>query len=169
MNHLRTLLALTSLVLGGCVGAPSSFDGARSGLAEIDSGTEALPSLSEEEWQEAPAGCEDRLGVAERLTFALASLHDHLVAAVDSSGDIVCVDTIESVQEELEEQGDEERADSLGDSFLVALTIAAMPDADRLRAADPTPQPNTEISAMTAGPGAREGDPTPQPNSQPIR
>lgn len=166
MSHLRILLLLVSLALAGCVGAPSSFGGASSGVLEIDSGTEALGSLGDdEEWQEAPAGCGDLLD-SERLTFMLASLHDHLVAAVDSSGDIVCVDTVESVQAELEEQGEEERAAELGDSFLVALTIAAMPNSD-LRAADPTPQPNTELPSMSPRMGPQEGDPTPQPNTQP--
>lgn len=167
MNHLRILLLLVCLALGGCVGAPESFGGASSGVLEIDSGTPALGSLDEDdEWEEAPAGCEDLLD-SERLTFLLASLNDHLVAAVDSRGDIVCVDTVESVQEELEEQGDEERADDLGDSFLIALTVGAMPDSDGLRAGDPTPQPNTEIPSMSGGMGPQEGDPTPQPNNQP--
>lgn len=169
MRQLRTYLLAIGVLLGGCMGAPDSA-GFHADLIEIDPSTEPLEPVAEDEWEAAPAGCEGRLGMVGGITFRLASATDGLVAAVDGAGRIVCVDTVESVQEELEEQGEEERADELGDQYLLAAHLASLPVADSLAAGDPSPQPNCELAASApeaAMDGARSGDPTPQPNSDP--
>lgn len=165
-NGILSGLALALLALGasGCMGA-DSIGAAENGLLEIDPDTVPLESVgSDEEWEAAPAGCEDRLDRA--LDFKVASSTDHLVAAVDANGVIVCVDTVESVQEELEEEGFDEEAEQLADRFLLAV---GLPDRDSLTSWDPTPQPSTQLEAKgpSEGGGMASGDPSPQPSNQP--
>lgn len=169
MRQMRTYLLAIGVLLGGCMGAPE-MAGRASDLIEVDPFTEPLEPLAEDEWESAPAGCEGRLAMSDRLTFRLASARDGLVAAVDASGEIVCVDTLGSVQEELEEQGEEERAEELGQQYLLAAHIASSPSGDSLVAGDPSPQPNCTLQAVSpeeAMSGSRHGDPTPQPNTEP--
>lgn len=158
------VLALLALGVTGCMGA-DAIGATENELLEIDPGTVPLESVgADEEWEAAPAGCEDRLDGA--LAFKLASSTDHLVAAVDADGVIVCVDTIESVQEELEEEGFAEAAEQLVGRFLLAV---ALPGRDALTSWDPTPQPSTQFEAKSpgGGTGMASGDPSPQPSNQP--
>jgi hypothetical protein len=147
------------LLAPGCMGASDVVSGGTSGLVEIDPYTAPLAPLEGMGWQAAPAGCEDRL-VGE-VTFKLASADDGLVAAVDAEGSVVCVDTVESVQDELEEQGEEERAEELGDQFLLAAGLGDLPPHEDFAAGDPTPQPSLD--------GSEKDDPSPQPSMQPRR
>lgn len=169
MRQMEKYLLAIGVLLGGCMGAPE-LAGHSSDLIEVDASTEPLEPLGEDDWEAAPAGCEGRLAMSDRLTFRLASAQDGLVAAVDASGEIVCVDTVGSVQEELEEQGEEDRAEELGQQYLLAAHIASAPSGDSLLAGDPSPQPNSTLRAVSpdeAMEGSRNGDPTPQPNSDP--
>lgn len=164
---MRTLrLSLLALLLAsGCVsGGAEGADSYSTGLIEVTPGTLPLAPIEAEAWQAAPAGCEDRL--MGEISFKIASADDGLVAAVDGEGTVVCVDTVESVQEELHEQGDDERADALDDQFLLAAGMADIPDGDY--AGDPTPQPSTDFGA-DPGDGTNEDDPSPQPSMQPRR
>ena len=153
-------LAAASLATG-CVGSESA--GATSGLVEVDSDALPLESVdADEAWRSAPAGCEDRLDVG--VSFKVASARDELVAAVNRAGEIVCVDSLDSVQVELEEEGRDEEADELVERFLV--TVVCFPDADDLWD-DPSPQPSTQIDvgAPVVGKGGMNGgDPSPQPS-----
>lgn len=164
MRHLHSVLIAVCFLLGGCVGASDAHGGSGSGLIEVEPGTEPLAALESGDWRLAPAGCEDRLSA--HLTFRVASLNDGLIAAVDLRGHIICVDTVESVQEELEEQGDEDRADEVGDRFLVAASVAALMNGEVLTG--PSPQPDIGLfGAPPCVPGRVEcGDPTPQPNTE---
>ncbi len=167
MRDLRTTLSLLLAILGsllaGCVGGVEPGSSA-SGLVEITPETEPLASVPTEVWVAAPAGCEDLLAAA--VTFRLASAADGLVAAMDAAGRVVCVDTVDAVQEELQEEGDDARADQLGAQFLLAAGLAGFPSPEMLVAGDPTPQPNVGASAPSMA-GAANGDPTPQPNTNP--
>lgn len=154
---------LTGVALTGCVGNPDER-ATTSGLVEISTDSPPLGPIDSDAWRRAPAGCEDRL--AAGLSFRLASALDGLVAAVDGDGDIVCVDTVESLQEELAEDGREDEADELGDRYLLAIGVAAMPSSDSMRAGDPSPQPSVVAHAPGNG-GIANGDPSPQPSSQP--
>jgi hypothetical protein len=160
---LLAAIALSAVALSGCIGAPDER-GATSGLVELDTSTPPLGRIDSDAWRRAPAGCEDRL--AAGLSFRLASALDGLVAAVDGEGQIVCVDTVESVQEELAEEGREDEADELGDRYLLAVALAVMPSSDSMRAGDPSPQPSVLAHAPGNG-GIANGDPSPQPSSQP--
>ena len=104
---LGALVALTTAPLGGCaLGGPGplAVDAAnQDSLIEVTPGTTALDSVDSTDWMAAPAGCEGRIdGDTE---FALASAPSGLIAAVDAMGRVICVDTVESVQQELEEEG----------------------------------------------------------------
>lgn len=154
-----TLLSITAL---GCAGSPDDLGGAGSTLVEVAPGTEPLAAVGSDAWQDAPPSCDDRL--SGEVRFELASAAEGLVAAVDTSGDVVCVDSLESVQEELEEEGREEDADHLGDAYLVAIGFAYVPDSDSIAMGDPSPQPSTD--PMRANGGSRPADPSPQPSTQ---
>lgn len=170
-TFLRASLATFIALAAGCAADDGDVAGrAESDLLELPAASQPLAPLDEDEdWEDAPAGCEDRLA-SSQLTFRVASFTYGLVAAVEPDGDIVCVDTVQAVQEELDEQGDAARADELGDRYLLALSYGGLPIPRGLVAGDPTPQPNTELRTMSphdgAG-GADRGDPTPQPNTNP--
>lgn len=160
---LGALVALTTAPLGGCaLGGPGplAVDAAnQDSLIEVTPGTTALDSVDSTDWMAAPAGCEGRIdGDTE---FALASAPSGLIAAVDAMGRVICVDTVESVQQELEEEGLDEEADELGERYLLTLGLASIPSSEDLVLGDPSPQP----SAPRSG-GNRGGDPSPQPSTQ---
>lgn len=157
------VLAASAVGMVGCVagGDPdvggsseSLLDGARAPLEQID----------DERWSEASDGCEGLLE-GRNLRFALASAEDHLVAAIDGDGRIVCVDTVEAVEEELEESGRSEDAEELVDAFhatLLAVRARGTRDArfdPRQHPGDPDPEPNLDPSRMRFF-----GDPDPEPN-----
>lgn len=146
--HLTMLLAAFALALGGCVGAPEDAGESQSWLVEVAPGTEPLESVPPSEVVNAP-GCEDRLG--SNVTFAIAG--EGLVAALDAGGDVVCVDSVEDVQDELEEEGRSADAAALGDAYLVAIGLGYVPSASDIAAGDPSPQPSMP-----------NGDPSPQPS-----
>jgi hypothetical protein len=138
---MRTIITvLFVLSLSGCGNDAGS---AASGLIEVDRDTVPLEEVASDEWRGAPASCDGLLS-SEAIDFLLASAEEELVAAVDQNGDIVCVDSITSVQDELAEQGDGEQATELGEQFLLAAGLAVYAIDDELAAGDPTPQPNTD-------------------------
>ncbi|GAB5541727.1 MAG: hypothetical protein SangKO_014870 [Sandaracinaceae bacterium] len=167
-NRIHSLIlvptvALAALVTGCSLGGPGplAVDAAnRTSLIEVTPGTIALDQVDSTAWMAAPAGCEDRLDGA--TDYALAGADSGLVAAVDESGSIVCVDTVESVQEELEKEGLDDEADELGERYLLALDLAALPSAEDIASGDPSPQPS-----MSGSGGNRAGDPSPQPSTNP--
>lgn len=156
-------LALVALALG-CVG-PAPYGGSQSDILEIDPATPPLGEIDEDAWGSAPQSCDGRLGDRDGLTFRLASRDEQLVAAVDSNGAVVCVDTVRAVQGELEEGGEAESAALLGAQFLVSVVRPSLaPDALH----GPAPATTTgALSPREAMDGADKGDPTPQPNINP--
>lgn len=150
MFQTTTLFALLSLALGGCMGSPGEASGAPSWLVEVSPDTEPLDTVETEEWQGAP-DCENRLGGT--VSFAIAD--DGRVAAVDANGHVVCVDSVEEVQDELAEDGRVSDADDLGDAYLVTIGRGYVPSAEDIVAGDPSPQPSMPY-----------GDPSPQPSMQ---
>lgn len=162
-SFIGALGLLAGFALAGCMGSPDE-QGSTSGLVEIEAGTPPLGRIDSDAWRAAPAGCEDRL-VAGQI-FRLASAIDGLVAAVDIDGEIVCVDTVESVRAELSEDGREDEADELGDRYLLAIGLAVLPSSDSMRAGDPSPQPSV-LAHAPGNEGIANGDPSPQPSSQP--
>jgi hypothetical protein len=153
------ILLCTLAAIAGCAASPDDLGGGTSGLIEISPNTAPLGWVHSEEWRSAPAGCEGKLG--QDIEFEVASADDGLVAAVADDGDIVCVDSVESVQEELESSGDGERAATLDDAFLLAAGLA-LPNMDGIAAGDPTPQPSIEPASSM-----ESDDPSPQPSTQP--
>lgn len=145
-----TLLSLLTLALAGCMGAPDDAAGARSWLVEVTPGTEPLEPIGSDELASAP-DCENR--IEGSLQFAIAS--DGRIAAIDAEGDVVCVDSVEEVQDELAEDGRLADAEALGDSYLVAMGFGYVPSAEDIAAGDPSPQPSLP-----------SGDPSPQPSMQ---
>ncbi len=155
--HLLALLVAASLV--GCV-SPTSFSGSQRGLTELDPSTEPLERIGGDEWTMAPQDCQGRLSDPAELTFRMASVDEHLVAAVDEDGVVVCVDTVEDVQDELEVRGESARAAELGDQFLLGTVHAA-------EVLHPASSPVRALAPEEAMGGANAGDPTPQPNVNP--
>lgn len=147
-----TLFTLLALALAGCMGAPDEAASGRSWLVEVAPGTEPLEPLEsdDESWQDAPT-CDGRLDGS--VSFALAG--EGLVAAVDSHGHVLCVDSVEEVQDELAEDGRASDAAELGDAYLVAIGLGYVPNAGDIAAGDPSPQPSLPL-----------GDPSPQPSMQ---
>jgi hypothetical protein len=127
----------------GCRGGAPPFGASAGGLLE-DEG-EALGSIEEEAAVGAQVGCEDRLEGGER--FAIISGEPGLVAAVDAEGHVICVDTVEAVEEELEESGRDAEADRLVSAYWAAISSrGAMRTRIERRAyaGDPDPEPNIE-------------------------
>ena len=162
MRHIQRAFFIAAILLSGCVGAPPVSGSQSSDLVETRSDSRPLARLdTSTDWEAAPAGCEGRLATPG-LTFRVASAQDGLIAAVDDQGNIVCVDTVEAVQSELDAQGHSDEADALGDRFVLAERVEIATSVTVLNAGEPTPQPN-------CGPvlqGYHE-DPTPQPNIDP--
>lgn len=105
--------------------------------------------------------CAGRLGNVQQLhlTFEVASLSAGLVVVVDSSGEVVCVDSVSDVSSDLDASGQSDAADSLIASFQATAHQADGRDArfaGRILPGDPEPQPNDRPGAIP--------DPEPQPN-----
>lgn len=132
------IVAALALPVVGCVGHGPS---ASSDELFVSEG-ETLEELDEDDWASAPPGCEGLLGGDEH--FAIASAEDELVAAVGANGTVVCVDTVDAVQEELSETGQVAAAGDLVTAF--RLTVQSVR--------------TTNDSKMSSGaPGSMEGDP----------
>jgi hypothetical protein len=158
MDTLRNVIVVGAALAVGCVGSPE-YAGSSSGLTERDSSVEPLESFAAP-WG-AARGCEGLLTERDALTFEIASLEDGLVAALDASGDVLCVDTVESVQAELQASGHDDDAETLGRRFDAAVRAAF--DGDVLPAISGATAPGAALE------DADRGDPTPQPNSDPRR
>lgn len=144
----------------GCIGYDEVGSATESGLSEVT--PIPLGVLGDEdEWIHAPAGCEDRLDVNH--AFVVASAPDSLVAALDrDTGEVVCVDSLESVQTELETEGREDDARELAQRF--EFTRVLLPDTHEIWD-DPSPQPSTEMDTdPDVGQGVDGADPSPQPS-----
>jgi hypothetical protein len=134
-------------VLSGCTADAAA--GASTDLVRDDGGLPLLEETADTDaWWLAPPGCEGLIG-GDGVAIAIASLEHGLVAAVDPSGDIVCVDTIEAVGEELDELGRHDDAVALSSRF-EASEMAAQA---------------SEMAAQTMTIGGRyTGDPHPEPS-----
>lgn len=148
-----------ALPLAGCMAGPAG-----SSSDELLASDGQLESLGEDDWSQALPGCEGVLDGDEH--FAIASAEHGLVAALSPSGDILCVDTVDAVEEELAETGREEEAVELVTAYAATLRAADMAREasslfdGRTHEGDPDPQPNTGWSRFQ-----QAGDPDPQPNS----
>lgn len=164
-----SIVAALALAMVGCMGGAGP-EGASAGespselLVAEDDGLEQLDAA---EWSAAQPGCEGLLSGGEH--FAVASAEHGLVAVLDADGEVVCVDTVESVEEELEETGREDEADDLVMAFMA--TVAANSAEARssssssrfggaTREGDPDPEPNLGWNIL----GRMRGDPDPEPN-----
>jgi hypothetical protein len=161
MGHSKTTIwaaLVVALATTGC--SSSGVPGAYSDPLLRDDG-EQLASLERSDWGSATEGCAGMLG--EGLHFAIASAEDGLIAAVEADGDVLCVDTVEAVEEELEESGRVEEARTLVNAFHATLQ-AARTGVTRLRGGtregDPDPEPNVTWTRFQL-----RGDPDPEPNS----
>jgi hypothetical protein len=144
------LVGLCALSLAGCAGgAPSS---AEATLVLPDAAP--LETISEDAWVEAPPDCDGLL--TNSVSFRVASLSGGLVAAVDASGDVICVDTVEAVSSDLDESGRDAEAEALAEGFFAAVHAEEVSVAIPGMASDPEPQPNSRPRGI--------GDPEPQPN-----
>ena len=154
------LLLATGLLgsgLVGCVGGDRSLaapadPSAASTLTLPDA--EPLESIEEDAWEEAPPNCEGLL--TNTVTFRVASLSGGLVACVGSSGEVICVDTVEAISDDLDESGRDAEAAALAAGFVAAVHAEDMAVAISGMTSDPEPQPNSRPRGI--------GDPEPQPN-----
>jgi len=153
-HALSTLFVLSSLALVGCGSAGRGAEASSSDLLVVGGG--GLPHLdgATAAWWLAPPGCEGMLGSGD-LSIAIASLEHHLVAAVDGSGEILCVDTVEAVGEELSDLGRGEDAAELQMRFEESELGASAAIGERYTG-DPHPEPNDTCTNC--------GDPHPEPN-----
>ena len=154
----RVAPAIAALALGlfapGCMGG--SVGVSDTGLLMAD----PLVLLRPSAWAHAPASCEGLLN--EEVEFAVASAEGGLVAALDDHGEVVCVGTVEAVEEELEQSGRADDAAALVEAFeatMAAREAALMGLMPPRHEGDPEPQPNMWQSVLA-------GDPEPQPNQQ---
>lgn len=148
-----TLHLIVAALAVGCVGAP---DVAPADSSLLETGLPLLEDASEigEDWTVARPGCEGQLG--SRVNLAIASIEHGLIAALDLSGHIVCVDTVEAISEELEETGHTEDAATLAARYEASVTATEMMGfTARNYMGDPHPEPN-DCPAC--------GDPHPEPN-----
>lgn len=92
---------VSALVLGACVAEPLEPTSAdEASLIEIE--LEIEGAIDEKIWRHAPAGCEGRLFDDAVHRIARAEGAPDLAVVLDEDGDLVCVDTIESIAIELE-------------------------------------------------------------------
>ncbi len=147
------LMALLASAAAGCSGDPALVAGDG---APLFTAAAPLPIASEGAL-DAP-DCMGLIGDGSQLRFEVASLQGGLVAVVDGSGAVVCVDTVSDVQSDLDAAGAEDTAAALVAGFSAAVHAAEAQDAMLFRSGtrgDPEPQPNTRPVL---------GDPEPQPN-----
>jgi len=144
-NTLGALLVLAT----GC-GAPD-VGGAPSAL--LGDQTAPLPSVPAQAWMAAPPGCEGLLGGEQ--TFAVAASGPNLVAVLSPDGSIVCVDTLQAVEQDLQDSGHPDQARALVRAY-DASTDGRFRSPNRW--GDPDPEPNIGWSCV------RHGDPDPEPN-----
>lgn len=153
VRALLALAACSSAALVGCSGDPALVAGEGSPLyAEVA----PLP-IADAGALDAP-DCAGLIGDGSHLSFEVASLQAGLVAAVDGSGSVVCVDTVSDVQSDLDAAGADDTAAALVAGFSAAVHAADGRGAMLFRNGtrpDPEPQPNTRPVL---------GDPEPQPN-----
>jgi len=159
-NRIVVALIGLALTLAGCAGDPV-VTAQGSGLLYGQS-VAPLPQVAVDTLGMAP-DCAGRIGnvSATNLRFEVASLNAGLVAVLDGSGGIICVDSVSDVQSDLDSSGQSAEADAVVAGFFAAVQQAdGHPSASRFRGGvyggDPEPQPNTQ-------PG-RLPDPEPQPN-----
>ena len=95
-NKLGWAVAALALAIGGTAlvgcGVDPTVGGTSSDLLLMDS----LETIEGTHWTDAPAGCEGHL--EGDVVFAIASVDEGLVAAVDENGEIICVDTVEAIE-----------------------------------------------------------------------
>ncbi|WP_236605907.1 hypothetical protein [Sandaracinus amylolyticus] len=139
-----------ALAAGGCA---VDAAGVSSDQLLVDDGAE-LAEIEPEACEEAESGCEGLL--ARDVKFAIVSAEFGLIAAVESDGDVVCIDTVEAVEEELSESGRIEEAHNLVEAFEASL---ATPSLFGVHAGDPDPEPNLGFRRIVL-----RGDPDPEPN-----
>lgn len=150
----RTLVSLFCLALTGCaVGGGADNSGV---VGAIYPAAQALPEVSEKVWKEADLDCEGQ--VSHGSSFALADKEAGLIAVFDKRGIVVCVDTVEDVEDELLDTGRAGEADRLADSYAAAVESGPGP-----YAGDPHPVPDVRAQQ---GPGPYAGDPHPVPDVQ---
>jgi hypothetical protein len=153
------VVAAGCVTLGGCTaGATTSVADAASSDLLVGDG-EPLDSVDESAWGPAIPSCEGQLDGGEQ--FALAAGANGLVAAVQD-GQVVCVDTVEAVEEELDDTGREEEADRLIAAYQATIEMFGN-EAVRLarpnHEGDPDPEPNLDSLRYQM-----RGDPDPEPN-----
>jgi hypothetical protein len=151
------------LLAAALIGCGGSADPASSSIGDLVVDDGRLPTLAEaaatEDWWLAPPGCEGML--VDGCSIAVASIEHGLVAAVDPSGEVVCVDTVEAVGEELLELGRRADAEELSTRYAAttSMVMQERPPAsaiDRERyASDPHPEPSDCLNC---------GDPHPEPS-----
>jgi hypothetical protein len=147
----------------GCVGGARDGAGAsvgRSGDFLVEVGP-AAPLGHVENWHGAVAGCEGHLNGSER--FAIATRGHGLVVAVGLDGQVVCVDTVEAVEAELESSGRQDEAAGLDAAYQASVSLGhsrSLGTEGSSRSGDPDPEPN--LGAIRARFGS--GDPDPEPN-----
>jgi hypothetical protein len=179
-------LAISVALLGGCLGTSDDALGAR-GLGSQQNGLlptgprASLPSVGQQRWLDAPAGCEEALPAEVR--FGVTDGEPMLIVALTGGSEIACVDSFGAVHMELRTRGRVALADELAAQFeqtvQVQLTSAAT---DHHSSGDPSPQPSIDehLAPVLGDPspqpsrplpeleGAAEGDPSPQPSSEPL-
>lgn len=154
-----------SLVLAAAlVGCGGSADPAASSIGDLVVDDGRLPTLEEaaatEDWWLAPPGCEGML--VDGCALAVASAEHGLIAAVDPSGSVVCVDTVEAIGEELLEQGRRADAEELTSRF--AATMSSMVPQDRPATSTFTNERYATDRRPTPADCLTCGDPHPEPS-----
>jgi hypothetical protein len=147
-----------SLGVVGCAGDPA-VGGEGSPL--LGPAAIPLPEAPSGALDMAPPDCAGRLTNvgASHLRFTVASLSAGLVAVVDGSGSVICVDSVSDVQSDLDSTGQTDEAAAVVAGFTAAAHQADGRDArfsGRALPGDPEPQPNIQPTKLP--------DPEPQPN-----
>lgn len=156
-KHAWGALLAVGFAAAGCVGGTAP----RASSDELLVGEGQLGSIEEAEWEDADAGCEGQIDGS--VHFAIASAEFGLIAVVEADGDVKCVDTVEAVEEELEEAGLDDEASDLVSAFHAALRHQEERATYlNTRAGDPDPEPNLGFRRIQL-----RGDPDPEPNSVP--
>ncbi len=154
---LAVLLAMLSL--SACAGGDPAVAGEGSPL--LGPGVTPLPAAPLGALDMTPPDCAGRLSNvgASHFHFTVASLSAGLVAVVDGTGNVICVDSVSDVRSDLDASGQTAEADAVVAGFLAAAHQSDGRDArfsGRALPGDPEPQPNIDPSTLP--------DPEPQPN-----